>query len=137
MKTVLDSSAFAKRYILESGSITVDKICQNATDLALCILCVPEIMSALNRRLREGTISQTGYNKAKTQLAVDVGDAVVLQLEPAVISTAIYLLENNVLRAMDAIHVACAIEWGADLFVTADNRQHTAAQSANLNAQLV
>jgi predicted nucleic acid-binding protein len=38
---------------------------------------------------------------------------------------------------MDAIHLACAIEWGADLFLTADHHQYTAAQNANLAVQLV
>lgn len=137
MKTVFDSSAFAKRYIAEPGSQTVDQLCQNTTELGLCILCVTEIISALNRRLREGTLNQSGYNKVKVQLAADIGDAEILQMTQAVISSAIYLLENNALRAMGAVHIACAIEWQADLFVTADHRQIAAAQNANLVTQIV
>ena len=53
------------------------------------------------------------------------------------VATAVTLLENNVLRAMDALHVAGALVWQADLFVTADRRQFAAAQQAGLNAQLV
>lgn len=137
MKTVFDSSAFAKRYIAEPGSLIVDQLCQNTSELGLCILCAPEIISALNRRLREGNLNQSGYNKAKVQLAADIGDAEILQMTQAVISTAVYLLETNILRAMDALHVACAIEWKADLFVSADHRQITAAQNANVITQLV
>ena len=137
MNVVFDSSAFAKRYIAEPGSEQVDAILQSAAQLGLAALCVPEIVSALNRRVREGVLPQGGYEQAKAQLAADVGDAIVLQLTPEVVATAVTLLENNILRAMDALHVAGALVWQADLFVTADRRQFAAAQQAGLNAQLV
>ena len=49
MKIFFDSSAFAKRYIDEPGSDSVEAICQNATELALSVICMPEIISAMNR----------------------------------------------------------------------------------------
>jgi uncharacterized protein len=137
VNVVFDSSAFAKRYIAEAGSEQVDEILQNATQLGLSALCVPEIVSALNRRIREGVLPQPGYVQAKAQLAADVGDAVILQLTPEVVATAVTLLENHPLRAMDALHIAGALVWQADLFVTADRRQFAAAQQSGLNAQLV
>lgn len=137
MNVVFDSSAFAKRYIAEAGSEQVDAILQNAAQLGLSALCVPEIISALNRRVREGGLPLPGYKQVKAQLAADVGDAVVLQLTPDVVATAVTLLETNILRAMDALHVAGALVWRADLFVTADQRQFDAAQQSSLNSQLV
>jgi uncharacterized protein len=137
VNVVFDSSAFAKRYIAEPGSEQVDAILQNAAQLGLAALCVPEIVSALSRRVRERVLPQPGYEQAKAQLVADMADAVVLQLTPDVVATAVTLLENNILRAMDALHVAGALVWQADLFVTADLRQFAAAQKAGLNAQLV
>lgn len=137
MNIVFDSSAFAKRYIAEPDSEQVDAILQNAAQLGLSALCVPEIVSALNRRVREGVLPHSGYEQAKAQLAADVGDAVVLQLTPEVVATAVTLLENNILRAMDALHVAGALVWQADLFITADRRQHDAAQQSGLKSQFI
>jgi uncharacterized protein len=137
VKAVFDSSSFAKRYIVEPGSEQVDAILQNTSQLGLSVLCAPEIVSALNRRIREGVLPKAKYDQIKAQLAADVGDAVILQLTPDVVATAVTLLENNVLRAMDALHVAGALIWQADLFVTADRRQFAAAQQAGLNSQLV
>ena len=137
MNVVFDSSAFAKRYIAEPGSEQVDAILQNAAQLGLSALCVPEIVSALNRRVRERVLPHSGYEQAKAQLVADVGDAIVLQLTPDVVATAVTLLESHPLRAMDALHIAGALVWQADLFVTADRRQHDAAQQSGLNAQLV
>lgn len=137
MKVVFDSSSFAKRYIVEPGSEQVDSILQNASQLGLSTLCAPEIISALNRRVREGVLPQPAYERAKAQLAADVGDAMILHLAPDVIATAVTLLENHPLRALDALHVAGALVWQADLFVTADRRQFAAAQQAGLGSQFI
>lgn len=135
MKLAVDSSSFAKRYVQEVGSEKLDQLLQNASQLALCIILIPEIVSGLNRRMSEGILAPADYRKVKMQLLQDVRDATILQLSPAVISRSLYLLENNVLRAMDALHVACALEWRADLFVTSDRRQLTAALDAGLPAE--
>jgi len=137
MKIVIDSSAFAKRYVFENGSETVDRLLQRTSRLGLCAVLVPEIISALNRRLREQVLSPDDYRKAKKQLLNDVHDAIVLQITPAVISHAVKLLENNVLRAMDALHVSCALEWQAELFVSADRQQIEAAKNAGLHTEYV
>jgi predicted nucleic acid-binding protein len=67
----------------------------------------------------------------------DVHDAIILQITPAVISRAVKLLENNVLRAMDALHIACALEWQAELFISADRRQVKAAKNAGLHTKYI
>jgi predicted nucleic acid-binding protein len=36
---------------------------------------------------------------------------------------------------MDALHVACALEWKADLFVTSDRRQLDAAIKSGLHTE--
>lgn len=137
MKLLVDSSAFAKRYVLEDGSENMDHLLQRASQLALCTILVPEIISGLNRRLREQILSQNDYRNIKRQLMEDVHDAIVLQVTPAVISRSVKLLETNVLRAMDALHVACALEWKAELFATADTRQFKAAKNAGLHTEYV
>lgn len=137
MKLQVDSSALAKRYVFESKSETIDSLLMHASELGLCIILVPEIISGLNRRVREGVLSANDYHKIKRQLLNDVRDATVLQLTPAVIARSVKLLEGNVLRAMDALHVACALEWQADLFVTADRRQLMAADNVGLKTKYI
>jgi uncharacterized protein len=137
VKLLVDSSALAKRYVLAESSAILDGFLQRASELALCIILVPEIVSALNRRLREQILSGTDYRKIKRQLLDDVRDATVLQLTPAVISRSVRLIEINILRAMDALHVACALEWQADLFVTSDKRQWMAARNSGLRSEYV
>ncbi|MBI5092703.1 MAG: type II toxin-antitoxin system VapC family toxin [Candidatus Hydrogenedentes bacterium] len=137
MRSFFDSSAFAKRYVDEDGSGRIEEICQHTSELALSVICVPEIVSALNRRRREKTLSAPEYREAKTHLLEDIRDAVIVNLSPGVIERSVVLLENHSLRAMDALHIACALEWGADNFVSADKQQTQAARKAGLTTLLV
>jgi len=135
MRTVFDSSAFAKRFIEEKGSPDVEDICQATSELGLSVICLPEIISALNRRVREKRLSKAHYLAAKTRLSEDVADAAIIQLTPEVIARSTFLLERYPLRAMDALHVACALEWGSELFVTSDERQVAPARRSGLRTK--
>ena len=137
MKTLFDASAFAKRYVEENGSQLVDDICQETSELSLSVICVPEIISALNRRIREKRLSRRDYATIKQRISDDVRDAVIINLTPEVIATSTTLLEDSPLRVMDALHVACALEWGAELFVSSDKQQITAAKKAGLQTKYV
>jgi len=136
MKVYFDSSAYAKRFIEESGSQRVDDICRQASEVGLSIICLPEILSALNRRVREKSISKEQYTLAKKRLSKEVSDMEIINITPQVVSKSGLLLEKHPLRAMDAMHIACAIEWHADLFVTSDRRQQMAAKKSKLRTEL-
>lgn len=135
MKIFLDSSAFAKRFVEESGSQEVERLCSQATELGLSVLCVPEVISALNRRLRERNLGREDYARAKQRLSEDVHDAVIINLTPDVIHLSIGILETHAVRTMDALHIACAMAWAPDVFVSADRRQVTAAKIAGLKTK--
>jgi uncharacterized protein len=137
VKTLFDTSAFVKRYIEESGSQAVEALCLTATELALSVICIPEILSALNRRVRERDFSPVQYEKAKEGFLDDIGDIEIVSLAPEVISICTAILEASPIRAMDALHIACAVQWGAELFVSADRRQISAAKKAGLQTRLV
>ena len=137
MKLFLDSSAFAKRFVEEPGSQEVDQLCSQATELGLSVICVPEIISALNRRLREKNLTRQDYAHAKQRLSQDVRDAVIINLTPDVIQSSVWILETTPLRTMDALHIACAMAWEVDLFVSSDHRQIAAARTTGLRTKQI
>jgi predicted nucleic acid-binding protein len=137
MKTFLDSSAFAKRFVDEVGSDKVEDTCAKASELGLSVICVPEIISALNRRRRERSLTATQYAEAKQRLLDDVRDADIINLAVPVVGSAIGVLEASPVRAMDALHIACALEWGAQLFVSSDKKQLSAARRAGMKTHQV
>ena len=62
----------------------------------------------------------------------EAADSFVVNLTQEILLGTIALLEKSTLRAMDAIHIACAMEWNADLFVSSDEKQLLAAKKAGL-----
>jgi predicted nucleic acid-binding protein len=137
VRAFFDSSSFAKRLLDENGSDEVEAACAEATELGLSVLCVPEIVSALNRRRRERSLTRGQYDSMKRHLIDDVRDADIVNLTASVVGSSISVLEASPVRALDALHVACALEWGADLFVSSDKRQLGAAMKAGLNTKMV
>jgi hypothetical protein len=132
MRVFLDTSALAKRYVVEPGSGKVVKVCQQADSLAVCVICLPELISTLTRLVREKKITKADYRTLKGNATTDLADIDICQLTPDVLATGVSLLETNPLRAMDALHVACAIAVETDRFVSADHRQLAAARKAGL-----
>jgi len=128
-----DSSALAKRYLADEQSERLDEVLQGATNLAVSVLCLPEIISALCRRRREGFVTKAQYEAVKSALESDFADTTVVQIIDEVALQSIRLLERHPLRASDAIQIASALVWRADNFASADARQCAAAKSSGLD----
>jgi len=137
MRVFFDSSALVKRYVREEGTDVVLSWCDQATELCLSGIALPEIVSAFCRLLREDLVSPVQYRHLKTMLMADISDAAICDLTPEVIRHSIISLEKNVLRGMDAIHLGSALALNVDLFVSADARQCDAATQAGLRVVLV
>ncbi len=132
MRVFFDSSAFVKRYVNEAGTDAVLHWCDQATEIILSGIALPELISSFCRLQREGRITETQYRQLKSLLLADIEDAAIGDLTPVVIAHAIASLEGNVLRGMDAIHIGSALALKADLFVSSDRRQLDAAARSGL-----
>jgi hypothetical protein len=132
MKVFFDSSAFAKRYIVEPGSDRVEKICSQSTMLGVSSICLPEIVSALCRLRRQSVITEDQYKNAKEGLLRDIEDALICNITPSVIKQSIHILETSKVRSLDALHIACALEFEAETFVSSDLQQLSAARTAGM-----
>lgn len=127
-----DSSAFVKRYIREEGGDVVLSWYDQATELCLSGVALPEIISAFCRLQRENLITPLQYRHLKAMLLADITDAAICDLTPGVMRHTIASLENNVLRGMYAIHLGSALALNVNVFVSADARQCAAASQAGL-----
>lgn len=137
MRVFFDSSAFAKRYIRETGTEAVLAWCERATEVGLSGIALPEIVSAFCRLRREGRITAEQYHGLKSLLFSDIEDIALCDLNPGVLRQAVWSLENDVLRGMDAIHIGSATVLKAEVFVSADKRQCEAAAHAGLQVEQV
>lgn len=132
MKVFFDTSAFVKRYVEEPGSDRVQELCAAADSVILSVLCFPEMISTLNRLVREKKVQSKDYADLKGRMLDDLRDAEVVNLTPRVVARAVQLLEGGPLRALDALHLGCAAEVAADAVVSADDRQLEAGRRFGL-----
>lgn len=137
MRAFFDTSAFVKRYIEEPGSEKVMEICREAEHLVLSLICLPEMISTLSRLVREGKISSDQYQQIKDLILDDFEDVEVCDITTGVITQTIRCLENNPLRAMDALHLGCALVVKPDIFVSSDRRQVEAALREGLMVEVL
>lgn len=107
-------------------------LCLKADSLVVSVICLVELVSTLSRLVREKKINKTKYRKLKAEAMADLKDVDVCQMTQEVQISVMSLLESYPLRAMDAIHVACALNVKPDVFVSADRRQLAAARKAGL-----
>lgn len=137
MRVFFDSSAFAKRYVDEKGTQEVLAWCDQATELALSVIAIPELISAFCRLRRERKLSPNQYQRLKSELSADIADAFICDTTAQVIGHSIQALEKTPLRGMDAIHVGAAVVSGADVFISADAKQCVAARALGLKVVAV
>ncbi len=107
-------------------------LCQRADSLVVSVICLPELISTLSRLVREKKLPIADYRKLKRDAMSDLADVDICQITSDIVVSVISLLESDPLRALDALHVACALAVEPDVFVAADHRQLSAAQKAGL-----
>jgi hypothetical protein len=137
MRVFFDSSALVKRYLTEAGTAEVLAWCDEASELALSVIAIPELISAFRRLAREGRLTEAQYAQVKRDLRADLADALLCDTSAQVVQRAIDALEAAALRGMDAVHIGAALVSGADVFVSADARQSAAATRFGLRVATV
>lgn len=137
MKLFFDTSAFAKRYVTENGTRRVLDLCQQANTIGLAVVCLPELISTLCRLVRERKLTRSQYAQVKGDVLADIADVDVCMVTASVLDHTIKAMEGAPLRAMDAIHIGCALDYQPDAFISADLRQVSAAQSHGLQVERV
>ena len=132
-----DTSALLKSFVNEPGSDDINSLLVGRDDVLVSELAITELVSALSRRVREGTVTRgiAGqiYRSVVRRLDATIGPR--LDLTPGVHRHAENLmmtLGDVPLRAADALHLALATLAGARSLVSFDSRLSTAARAAGL-----
>ena len=135
-----DTSALAKRYIIESGSQWVIQWIEPEAGNSTVIskLTFVEMRSVLARRVRERFLNSTQANLLWTDFTAHViSEYMLVSVDDRVIQRAEILIVRHSLRTLDAIQLSSALEAKLLLsnpltFVSADNNLLTAAAAEGL-----
>jgi predicted nucleic acid-binding protein len=143
----LDTSALLKRYIIEAGTPWIEKIVapQTANTLHIAQITLVEIMTAVNRRHREGVVPAQAVKDVATILERHVRrEYNVVRFTYAIVNEAQRLANLHPLRAYDAVQLASALRINrqtiadgapALTFVCADTRLLAIAAAEGLATQ--
>lgn len=140
----VDSSALVKRYISETGSRWILGLFAPALDNEIFIAAITgvEIVAALTRRMRSGSISAADATLVCNQFRNDLQtDYQSVEITEAVINSGMILAETRDLRSYDAVQLAAGYAVNAlcianglppVIFVSSDNDLTLAAASEGL-----
>ena len=140
----LDSSGIVKRYVHEVGSAWVVSITDPAigNDIFTVRVTSVEVVSAITRRTRGGTISSSDAATAIATFKNDwQNEYQIVEVTEVLMNRAISLAETHGLRGYDAVQLAAACEIHnlcataglmPPIFVSADTELNAVAISAGL-----
>ena len=136
-----DTSVVVKRYVPESGSSLAREVMRRHSFLSSAIAPL-ETLSAISRRRRSGEVDQNTFNSIRFRIELDRAHWELVPVDRAVLERAEEIVSTGNVRALDAIHIACALSFneGAGtrvLFFSADERQLDAAARFGLRIQRI
>ena len=107
-----DSSVLVKRHVVESGTSWVQQLTEPAAGNRIITAHITQVegISALSRRLREGTLALAQYTPiADDWVMLCVTQYQIVALTAAIVDASRRLLEAHPLRAYDAVQLATAV----------------------------
>jgi uncharacterized protein len=137
MPIYVDTSALAKRYVLEQGSDAFDAFLRDCEDdCVISPLGTTEFESVLQRLRRQGYIDAAFARQARNDFLADLNSALwaVRPFASSSFSQATELMRSldTPLATLDALHLASALEFGCDSFATSDRQLSRAASKRGL-----
>jgi predicted nucleic acid-binding protein len=130
----LDASALVRLFVQEAESDSLNEALLDAFGVILSDLALTEMASALGRRTREGVLTQMQARNLHREAIKLTASCRHVELTPPVHRRAEQLLLSSrmPMRALDALHLATALEAGAATIVTFDHSLRDVASAQGL-----
>jgi predicted nucleic acid-binding protein len=137
----LDTSAYLKLFVHESGSTRVRKIILQNNVLSSAILSL-ECCSAISRRRQAGEIQSKEFEKLLAEIREGLLSVEIVRVTDEVLQGAEEVALRSNVRALDAVHISSALLFqDATMirltFMTSDKKQHEAALRERLTTIFV
>ncbi|MGH2523161.1 MAG: type II toxin-antitoxin system VapC family toxin [Anaerolineales bacterium] len=133
-----DASMLVKRYLTEAGSDRVAALLVPPTLAGTALITRAEIAAALSKATRVGALTRNQAAQSLHEFRAHWPHLLRLRLSEAVVARADELAWEHGLRGYDAVHLAVALMWQANLdepltFATFDYQLWQAAQAQGLS----
>ncbi len=132
-----ESSALVKVFVRELGSDVVDALLAELEaaqrPATTSRLSFPEVAAGICRAVRQKRLSGRALERYMEALRTqEIGPLVTEELTDQVCDRAVCLARKHPLKGADAVHLASALQVGADVFVCSDFDLLTAAAAEGL-----
>jgi len=131
--TYVDTSTLLKLLIEEQGSVRAAVIWDSAAVVAAARVVHVEARAALAAAARGRRLSPVQLRRTKTELVGLWQQFTIVEITEGLVDLAGDLAEQERLRGYDAIHLAAALQIGADLLTSADSDLCAAATRRGLH----
>jgi len=136
----LDSSAVVKRYVAENGTSWIKSIVNPlaGNHIHVARITGAEVVSALSRRMRGGSITSAAGSAAIAQFRNHfASEYVTLDVTRSLIDSAINLAETYALRGYDAVQLAAVLEVNTDSIALGMGSPTLISADGELNAAAI
>ena len=106
MIVYLDTSSLVKLYVQEAHTALVKKWVEEAEIVATCRIAYPETMSAINRRFRQGDLTEKQHDSLVATFSNDWGRFASVDFDELEAGRLVNLYG---LRGFDAVHLSAAM----------------------------
>jgi predicted nucleic acid-binding protein len=136
-----DSAYIAKCYLNESGAERVRELARTADGLVSCQIARVELFATVHRHLREGHLKTRHLRQVLKQFEGDENEGIWqwFPVTPSLVTEACRRLQTLpatvLIRAVDALHLACARAEGLSEIYTSDRHMIAAASYFELEGR--
>jgi predicted nucleic acid-binding protein len=127
MVIFIDTSSLIKRYVQEEGSGDVDRFFNEENDIIIAPITAIEFHAALNRKLRDKSISMETHHKAIAAWEMEGASYNTVSFDDGLIGVSLDMVSRYALKTLDSIQLAAAALSDAGAFVTSDKQLHEIA----------
>ena len=115
MNLYLDSSALAKRYLVETGSEDVRQWIEGAELTATSLITRAEVTAAITRAVRMGVLEEQSARRMIDEFRTDWVSLNRIPVTETLVARADRLACEFGLRGYDAVHLAAVLTWQENL----------------------
>ena len=138
-RAYFDTSILVKRYVNEEGSFRARRLMRDCQCVSSEVMPL-ETLSAISRRRSLGEITEPAFAAISSLLKTERTRWELVAVDNSVLNKAEEVIRNSAIKALDAIHIASALLFQANLgtripFVSADARQLNAASAFGLRIE--
>ena len=137
MRVFIDTSSLFKRYVEESGSGDFQRLMNQASEVVVSPLTWIEMNAAIERRLRERSLSAEQAKYLRIEAKKDFAYFLKVVWNENLEHKAVELINQYVLKTLDAVQLASGILSKSQVFVTSDEKLFLIAKKIIHHARII